>query len=238
MEIAYNVFHERREEISEALDIITKLGKTTPPDPQPLVTQRAATLVMEYTWIEATITEALRAVIRKVKNDQVRTENLNQSLKYRFLAVQTADSMPNLEKLAQFITKIQRLSAFLDGEAIPSESSFPPAKYVKSLMEKSGNIDHEAIKKICKYLGLKFDKKIHEHYTEQKALTRAQECLTGLKNDRNRLTHGEVSFKELGANRTEKDLTETFRIIDEYLYAILDIFNEYLENQEYLNSKQ
>lgn len=238
MEIAYNVFHERRNEISEALDTITKLGKTTPPNPQPLVTQRAATLVMEYTWIEATITEALRAVIRKVKKDQVRTENLNQSLQRRFLAAQTADSMPKLKHLAKFTTKIQRLSAYLDGEAIPSESSFPPAKYVKFLMKDSGNIDHEAIDKICNHLGLKFDKKIHEHYTEQKALTHAQECLTGLRNDRNRLTHGEVSFKELGANRTEKDLTDTFRIIDEYLYAILDIFNEYLENQEYLNSKQ
>lgn len=238
MEIARQMFQERRDEISEALDTITELGKTTPPDPQLLVTLRAATLVMEYTWIEATVTEVVRAVIRKVKNDQVRTENLNQSLKYRFLAVQTADSMPNLEKLAQFITKIQRLSAYLDGEAIPPKSSFPPAKYVKFLMKKSGNIDHEAIDKICNHLGLKFDKKIHEHYTEQKALTRAQECLTGLRNDRNRLTHGEVSFTNLGANRTEKDLTDTFRIIDEYLYAILDIFNDYLENQEYLNSKQ
>ena len=238
MEIAYNVFHERRNEISEALDIITKLGKTTPPNPQPLVTQRAAPLVMEYTWIEATITEALRAVIRKVKKDQVRTENLNQSIQRRFLAAQTADSMPKLKHLAKFTTKIQRLSAYLDGEAIPPESSFPPAKYVKFLMKDSGNIDHEAIDKICNHLGLKFDKKIHEHYTEQKALTHAQECLTGLKNDRNRLTHGEVSFKELGANRTKKDLNDTFRIIDGYLYAILDIFNDYLENQEYLNSKQ
>lgn len=238
MEIAHQVFQERKDEISEALDTITKLGKKTPPNPQPLVTQRAATLVMEYTWIEATVTEALRAVIRKVKKDQIRTENLNQSIQRRFLVAHTAHRMPSLDKLAKFTTRIQHLSAFLDGEAIPPESSFPPAKYVKSLMESSGNIDHQAIKKICKYLELDFDKKIHEHYTEQKALTRAQECLTGLKNDRNRLTHGEVSFKELGANRTEKDLTETFRIIDEYLYAILDIFNEYLENQEYLNSKQ
>ena len=238
MEIARQVFQERRDEISEALDTITKLGEKTPPNPKPLVTLRAATLVMEYTWIEATVTEVVRAVIRKVKKDQVRTENLNQSLKYRFLVAQTADSMPSLEKLAKFTTKIQHLSAYLDGEAIPPESSFPSAKYVKSLMESSGNINHEAIKKICMYLDLDFEKKIHEHYTEQKALTRAQECLTGLKNDRNRLTHGEVSFEKLGSNRTKKDLTDTFRIIDEYLYAILDIFNEYLENQEYLNSKQ
>ncbi|WP_415933227.1 MAE_28990/MAE_18760 family HEPN-like nuclease [Varibaculum cambriense] len=237
MEIAHNVFHERKDELNEALDTITKLGKETPPNRQLLVTLRAATLVMEYTWIEATVTEVVRAVIRKVKNDQVRTENLNQSIQRRFLVAQTADRMPNLEKLAKFTTKIQRLSAYLDGEAIPPESSSPPPAHVKSLMSDSGNIDHKAIKKICKYLDLDFEKKIHEHYTEQKALTRAQECLTGLKNDRNQLTHGEVSFEKLGSNRTKKDLTDTFRIIDDYLYAILDIFNDYLENQEYLNSK-
>lgn len=78
---------------------------------------------MEYTWIEATITEALRAVIRKVKKDQVRTENLNQSIQRRFLAAQTADSMPKLKHLAKFTTKIQRLSAYLDGEAIPRKAA-------------------------------------------------------------------------------------------------------------------
>ncbi|AUB38133.1 hypothetical protein COO91_04098 [Nostoc flagelliforme CCNUN1] len=92
----------------------------------------------------------------------------------------------------------------------------------------SGNVDAKEIKTIAKLYGFSV-------ITDKD--TRDGVDLLSIKKNRNDLAHGVMSFKEVGQNTSAENLVEISERVTKYLRQILENIDEYLVNQEYLDSK-
>ncbi|MEA5577474.1 MAE_28990/MAE_18760 family HEPN-like nuclease [Anabaena sp. UHCC 0451] len=92
----------------------------------------------------------------------------------------------------------------------------------------SGNVDAKEIKKIAKQYGFSATTDID---------TRDGFDLLSIKEHRNDLAHGVMSFKEVGKTTSAKNLVEISERVIKYLRQILENIDEYLVNQEYLDSE-
>lgn len=95
----------------------------------------------------------------------------------------------------------------------------------------SGNVDNRSIKELGEIYGF-------YQLTEPNIFT-SQQCstLVRVKNGRNQLTHGKKSFIDYGADLAVEDLETFSRDIFTYLENLMQLINEYLANQNYINCK-
>jgi hypothetical protein len=59
-----------------------------------------------------------------------------------------------------------------------------------------------------------------------------------VKDLRNRLAHGEISFTECGENATYTDLAKVKHLVARYLRAVVDHFTAYLEEQKFVRPEK
>ncbi|EFT5976306.1 hypothetical protein H2324_004205, partial [Salmonella enterica] len=90
----------------------------------------------------------------------------------------------------------------------------------------SGNIDREEIKEKSKIYGFS----TYSDYTH----TKHGEKLATVKQHRNDLSHGNVSFAEIGKNVSYQDLENISLEVIAYLDAIANNIEHYINNNEYL----
>ena len=97
----------------------------------------------------------------------------------------------------------------------------------KKIFEISGNIDGEYISEISKKLGLNFkssSKGMHKEYPIY---------IGKIKDDRNKLAHGEESFLIRGQNYTSGDLQNYFKEICIIFDELWSCFEKYVKNKKY-----
>lgn len=87
-----------------------------------------------------------------------------------------------------------------------------------------GNVDTRRLRHASKCFGVEL------HFKVQPDLVLA------VKDKRNNLAHGVMSFSEIGRDATYKDLEDTFADVKAMLTETLDRFEEHITNQRYLKS--
>ncbi len=92
----------------------------------------------------------------------------------------------------------------------------------------SGNIDSKLIKKIAEKYGFSSD-------TDYQKTKHGQDLII-IKSNRNDLAHGNKPFSEIGRNRSADELLVIQKKVVNYLKQILINIEQYLANQEYLDS--
>jgi len=92
----------------------------------------------------------------------------------------------------------------------------------------SGNVDREVITETARKYGFSFD----TDYSK----TKHGEHLYDIMQHRNDLAHGNKSFAEIGQQTSIEDLLKVKEEVIEYLQQILQNIQEYLENEEYLDT--
>lgn len=88
----------------------------------------------------------------------------------------------------------------------------------------SGNVDARLIREEFKRWGINDD----FHF-------KGEEELLYVKNYRNKLAHGERTFKEVGREFTISEMRKKLSKVEIYMGAYIEIFVDYLENRKYMN---
>lgn len=107
-------------------------------------------------------------------------------------------------------------------ELIADFSARTACKFRTDKMSVSGNLDQNAIKKICKEHGI--DARVH-----RSALNGAE--LATVKNNRNHLAHGNVSFIDCGEQYTVSDLTRIMRQTVVFVRGVLKSMEKFIESK-------
>jgi hypothetical protein len=127
-------------------------------------------------------------------------------------AKEVTDYMTFLKDLEQQTVKFSK-----DGKLSKAEDLF------------SGNVDAKLIREeVAEKYGF-------SAYTDNNQ-TRGGSDLLSIKTNRNYLAHGSVSFSDVGKDITATELVGINERVIEYLRQILNNINDYLVNQEYLDS--
>ncbi len=184
-------------------------------DPDFLKMLKANVFLVLYNLVESSIREGVCFIYEELKVDNrtyetVRTEirTLWVNYKYRLIFKTTANWDSGRKMAAQLIDHaMNKLVIELDEEALPI----------------SGNLDARQIRDLCSSHGI-------AHTTPKNA--KGGRALLTVKDQRNALSHGHLSFSECGR---QFELVDLRRIKDETVIFVRSI----LENMEYyINNKQ
>lgn len=83
----------------------------------------------------------------------------------------------------------------------------------------SGNLDSREIISVLKKYGIDFEEKASE--------------LKTIKDDRNKLAHGELTFEGVGRNLSLPQLRHMKEKTFRYMESVIDIMNAFIENEGY-----
>lgn len=125
------------------------------------------------------------------------------------------------DKNSKTITKLLQ-------DTIDSEIKFPTLiDYLKRVSLFSGNLDARGINKLLSKYGI------------DNLTNKSKKELVIIKNKRNKLAHGESSFKSSGREFTPKELNSFKISVKESMDNLLDSVDDYIVNEKYLagNSK-
>lgn len=178
-------------------------------------TQKASSILLMYNYIEYIMTKCLQRIHDEIICNTVPYLDLNEKLQILVLAYHhsVSNSKVNHEDIAININRTIRL--------ITHQQSFC-LKYddmIKYYSLYSGNLDSKKIKKILSKYGIPFNKECSE--------------LQFIKDLRNKLAHGEVSFEECGRMLTYQKLVSLKGRIFLYFSDLINAIDDYLSKKKY-----
>lgn len=220
MQTVLDDFNKRAKEITDYVVFIKNLenqnikinqeNQVTKIDIELLKTLKATAYLLIYNLIESTMRLAIEYIFNEIKTKKVSFDNLRQELKrliWQNIKNKSADTLT--EKIINI------------GKDI-IDASFDSSKLF------SGNVDAKEIKETAKKFGFS--------YQTDDTNTRGGTDLLSIKTHRNNLAHGWESFNDVGKNATGENLGEISERVIEYLRQILENIEQYLANEEYLES--
>ncbi|WP_298941789.1 MAE_28990/MAE_18760 family HEPN-like nuclease [uncultured Psychromonas sp.] len=89
-----------------------------------------------------------------------------------------------------------------------------------------GNVDHTTFKKLADEYGI---------VLSDRSVFDKEDTLKTLREDRNKLAHGNISFNDFGHTLSVAELVELSNDVFEYLGKIANMFQTYLREEKYLN---
>lgn len=229
MQSIIDSFNERKEEIEEYYLALSKLYEDKsnfecPPkyfDDSFLKMLKSNAILMVYNLVEATIMGAILEIYdslfqQGITYKMVRREIQEIWFSYKFNEV--------YDKNAHFNSYKGKAKEIID---------FVLADQVLKLDRKatniSGNLDAQKIRDVCSNHGITI------HLNSQ---CRGGIILTDVKNERNNLAHGTVSFVECGRNYSIDDLIRIKDETERFLEDILLGMKEYHDNHLYLDIRE
>jgi hypothetical protein len=218
-------FNERSREVSKYFIFLksleqgtTKLsmtGKGGSPkireiDAELIKTLKASSFLLLYNLVEATMRNAIEAIFDELRGKGVSYDQISPKLKKIVLK--------NLKKRNpdKIFSSITAISIDIISAGFDKQDLF------------SGNIDGMKIRDTATEYGF-------SHLTDYVRTGHGRDLLT-VKYNRNDLAHGFKSFAEVGRDKTADDLLEIKNKVVRYLKQILQNIEQYLSNQEYLDS--
>lgn len=192
----------------------------------------ANTYLLLYNYIESTITKLLNLLSEKIISENKKISEFNECIRREWLKY-ILDAN-NLELTPQKRVKkaLNIVSHFVNGE-------FYDFKITKV---GGGNLHDEMIHKITKKLGIKLElsKEVKEKlFMINGRIYRSEgreSCIKEITRLRNKLAHGEQSFSECGKDILPEHLKELIMFIFAYIDNVIDSFEKYIDNHEYLST--
>ena len=179
-------------------------------DSELLKTLKASGFLLLYNLVEATMRNAIEAIFDELRGKGVSYDQIRPELKKIVLK--------NLKKRNsdQLFSSITLISLDIITACFDKQDLF------------SGNIDGRLIKGIANEYGF-------SHHTDCRKTDNGTDLVT-VKTNRNDSAHGFKSFAEIGRGKSADELVETKTKVVRYLRQILQNIEQYLSNQEYLDS--
>lgn len=171
--------------------------------------------LMIYNLIEYTVSNLVECIYLKVKSEHLSYLDINDGL--------------------QEIWRKITLKALKDPNAIHSTVIKKNEEMIKCIVNKTtvelsyrdvisaGNLDGEEIKKTFETHGMKINTTNYRPY-----------ILSSVKNKRNELAHGSVSFVEALRDRSIADILNDYNVIKLFLKDLIVVVKEYLTNKMYM----
>lgn len=174
---------------------------------------KASFFLMLYNMVESTMRESVIAIYDKIDSNCIHFNQLGSKLRRKILG--------DCKK------------SYIGIDSLHNETGNDIAKELlkASLSEKnlfSGNIDHEIIKATALQYGF-------SHSTDPNR-TRHGEKLRTIKEYRNDLAHGNITFSEVGRSYSLNQLREYKEETIAYMEKIIENIEYYLNNQRYLSN--
>ncbi|MEH0832341.1 MAE_28990/MAE_18760 family HEPN-like nuclease [Pectobacterium cacticida] len=177
-------------------------------------TLKGTVYILLYNLIESTMREAICFIHETIYDRNTQFDQLKKNLKYEILKRLKNDSV-SVENIINSLTE-KGISCGI------SYSTFNKNKLF------SGNIDREEIKEKSQIYGFSTQ--------SDYAHTKHGEKLATVKQHRNDLAHGNVSFAELGKNVSYQDLENVSLEVIAYLDSIANNIENYVNCNGYLAS--
>jgi hypothetical protein len=180
-------------------------------------TQLATTYLLLYNLVEAVLTNIFLSIHDTIKEEEIAYDQLSENLKSIY--VQSFKSMVRDSKSAIFESFLQReirkrLNHVLTTVEHDKQKIF------------NGNITSKVVNKFFKDYGME----LAEH---DRSLSRSGDCLELIKNRRNELAHGSISFVDCGQSTSVDELERYFKEVKEYMNAIINGASKYLNEKMY-----
>lgn len=178
---------------------------------------KASVILVLYNIIESTMTKSLIKIHEVLKNEHLKYADLNPELK-KIIMVYYGNAISKSSDMHNASDFLIKLFAYVNEEENFSISYDELSKYYQLY---SGNLDAKAISTVLKKYGIDFSKKASELQT--------------IKNNRNKLAHGELSFEEVGRNLSVPQLNVMMDRTFEYLSDVITKVEEFINSRGYLN---
>ena len=170
---------------------------------------KANIFLMLYNLAESSISGAIEQIHLSIKNDTtVSFDNIKDGIKTKLIKY-----LKNKKSAEKFILEVNNISFDIITSCFDKKTVF------------SGNTDREEIIKLARHYGFSFDSDYSKTKHGEKLLT--------IKNHRNELAHGDVSFQEIGKEYTLSDIEEYKNEVIAYLEQIILNIELYINNKEY-----
>lgn len=221
------------EDLEENPDSSSRIGR---PLPECIINDdikkmlKANLYILLYNVTEAFLKQSILTVLERI-NEQYTYSKLSDTMKilwldkcvkwFKYKSPEIERSNTNLQVYyADFIKDLQgKLLVFLTDEDKEDKKLFAEKFGIP------GNVDHKIFKQIAKEYGISLnDGSLHKKEAD----------LENLRLKRNNLAHGNISFSEFGKDLSIPDLQRLSNDIFDYLDKTADIFNLYLDDEEFL----
>lgn len=222
-----NKFNQSIEDINDFFSLLefidsietyknTKLKNPTTPSSL-LVTSthqkcmRSHAVLMLYNIVEATVVECILAIFDSIKDDHLKYHELEDSLRDQWLrSMMTASDTIK--------TRIARIKEIISN--INSDIFFNNA-----IGRFNGNVDLRTILNVCK----DFKLQLRSIPNKDEVAT----TLKAIKDARNHLAHGDVSYSNFGSNILLSDIVKYKKHTLNFLSFFINRVEEYISNKEY-----
>jgi len=184
----------------------------------------SSTYLQLYNLVESTVNQLLGAVSRHTQNG-INSDLTKLSDKIRDLYLK------HMLPLEASLTPEKRLE-----HAIKLLHQAVGTEQVKITIPRGGggSWDSLAIRHLNGRIGVELalpatiEEKLHRHFRDEKG------PLQYIKDVRNALGHGDTSFADCGAGHSYSEFRALIDIVKEYLELLMDAYEQYINNQQYL----
>lgn len=225
MQAIYDMFNERVQEIDLYFSAITELDKKSNDghtseahylSSEFIKILKANTLLMIYNLVESTVMGGILEIYDKLRQEgrtysSVRKEIKDIWFSYKFQQVYDRNAHYNSyrDKALEIVNSI------LTGEVIELD---------RKATAISGNLDAQQIRNVCKEHGISF--------TPEEG-SRGGIVLETVKERRNALAHGTLSFAECGRDYSIQELIDIKKETVLFLHGLLDGMKTYYDGKQY-----
>lgn len=227
MEIIIDLFNGRVHEIDLYFSSLSDLyrlsdscdGEVTYCKDEFLKILKANSLIMIYNLVESTVLGGILEIYDRFKEDGLKYSDVNDKIKsiwfsYKFNQVYDKKAHYNSYK----DKALQIINCIFEERIIELD---------RKATNISGNLDADKIRQVCSEHGINFS---------SDSACRGGYVLEDVKEKRNELTHGTISFAECGRDYTLSDLIRIKEETALFLGGLLEGMNNYYIEKEYLCS--
>ena len=229
MQDVINDFTDRKTEIDEFFDLLddilnkgaqlkvdnsNKLFKT-----RLRATLKSTALLLLYNLVESTISNCLNAIHLSFCSESLKFNELNQNIQKIWLN-HHFDLLSNNDKMSKENITVKLLD-IVNTLSFDSYIDFTYEELSKNKLgsQFSGNLDSKEIRKIATKYGVVFNEKCEE--------------VRRVRDYRNKLAHGELSFYECSNNMTPQELTQLKRRVVDFIEKFINASKEYIDNKKF-----
>ena len=235
MSAVTEVFNERLQEIETYLDLLQSLDRQVQSGPPEIggseitVQQQrilySSVYLQLYNLVEATVTWCIDAIFTASAIDgKWKTEDLTQELRCEWTRL-TARTHVFMDQEQRLNYAVKALEKVIQGEAV----SWPPPD-----RHRRGNWDDDAIAALSAKLGCKLQLSPEIYQAVKRPIRDDKGPLKLIRDLRNQLAHGALSFEECGTGVTVTDLRETKDKTVSYLRAVVAAFSTHVDEHRFL----
>ena len=233
-----DVFDERKLEIDSYLDLLRSIeiqAQSGPPklgSDGPVITSQQIKILYSgvflqlYNLIEATVVRCLEAVtVEAVPSSSCRVADLSDELRREWIRVfaSTHTDLNYQNRLDRALAVCEHITASLSITAFELDTG------------SGGNWDDNSIHTTTQRIGLTLNLPREVFSDVKRPVRNDQGPLVLIKNLRNMLAHGSISFAECGGTMTVSELQALARNTIDYLEQLILAFQEYITDELYLH---